>query len=118
MKPAAIVPSAGTGQRFGGRKLLADADGMPLLERTIRSLFDGGVTDVVVLLAPDSEIVTSAPQVAALADPRVRVVVNADPSRGMFSSIQTGLTALTRTADPILILPGDMPFVRAKTVAA
>ena len=49
-------------------------------------------------------------------DPRVIVVVNPDPSRGMFSSIQTGVSAAE--GDPILVLPGDMPFVRSETVAA
>jgi molybdenum cofactor cytidylyltransferase len=51
-----------------------------------------------------------------LADPRVRVVTNPDPARGMLSSIQAGVAAAD--GDPILILPGDMPFVSAATVAA
>jgi molybdenum cofactor cytidylyltransferase len=110
----AVVPAAGRSERFGGAKLVADVDGRPMLERVIRSLVDGGVGDVVVVLAPQSAAVPAL--VPALALPRVRTVVNPDPGRGMFSTVLTGLAGAE--GDPILVLPGDLPFVRAKTVAA
>ena len=113
---AAVVPAAGKGERFGGRKLLAPVGGTPILECTIRSLLEGGVANVIVVLAPASEVTAS--NVATLADPRVRTVVNPDPSRGMFSSIQAGLRLAPAGANPVLVLPGDMPFVRTETVAA
>jgi molybdenum cofactor cytidylyltransferase len=106
----AIVPAAGKAERFGGGKLVADVDGEPLLNRTLRSLLDGGVDHVVVVLAPN----TSLPTVELLNDERVVRVVNPDPSRGMFSSIQIGLASAQ--GDPILVLPGDMPFVQTETV--
>jgi molybdenum cofactor cytidylyltransferase len=49
-------------------------------------------------------------------DPRVRPVENPDPSRGMFSSIQAGVA--TANGDALVILPGDMPYVRPDTVRA
>src|SRR5690606_6991 len=52
-----------------------------------------------------------------LDDPRVTVVINPQPDRGMFSSIQTGLAAV-RGNVPVVVLPGDMPFVKAGTVNA
>ena len=106
----AIVPAAGKAERFGGGKLAADVGGEPLLNRTLRSLLDGGVDHVVVVLAPN----TSLPTVELLNDERVLRVVNPDPSRGMFSSIQIGLASAQ--GDPILVLPGDMPFVQPATV--
>ncbi|MEX2270448.1 MAG: nucleotidyltransferase family protein [Vicinamibacterales bacterium] len=112
MPSLAIVPAAGKAERFGGGKLIADIDGEPLLNRTLRSLLDGGVEHVVVVLAPGATFVT----VALLHDPRVVRVINPNPSRGMFSSIQIGLAAAE--GEPILVLPGDMPFVRSTTVAA
>jgi molybdenum cofactor cytidylyltransferase len=124
---SAIVPAAGKGERFsqsaghasraagaGRTKMLADVGGQPMLNRTIRCLLDGGVTEVVVVLAPEMEGAMTS--VALLADARVRIAVNPDPSRGMFSSIQIGMAATT--GDPILVLPGDMPFVKAETVTA
>lgn len=112
MSALAIVPAAGKGERFGGAKLIAEIDGEPLLNRTLRSLLDGGVDHVVVVRPPDDALAS----VALLGDPRVSAAVNPDPSRGMFSSIQAGLAAAA--GDPILVLPGDMPFVTSATVAA
>ena len=110
MPTVAIVPAAGKAERFGGGKLLADVDGEPLLNRTLRSLLDGGVERAVVVLAPGATFAT----VDFLNDPRVRRVINPNPERGMFSSIQIGLAA--EDGDLFLVLPGDMPFVKAATV--
>lgn len=112
MPSLAIVPAAGRAERFGGGKLTADLDGEPLLNRTLRSLLEGGLDRVVVVLAPGAAMTG----VALLNDPRVRAVVNPDPSRGMFSSIQCGVAA--EDGDPMLVLPGDMPFVNSETIAA
>jgi len=123
---AAVVLAAGASSRFGSQKLLADLDGEPMLNRTIRALLDGGVGLVVVVLpsaeTPEKPRASPAPATAAIdvplfADPRVRIATNHDRSRGMFSSIQAGCAA-AGDADPLLILPGDMPFVRAQTVTA
>lgn len=112
MTSLAIVPAAGRSERFGSPKLTADLQGEPLLSRTIRSLLEGHVARVVVVASQTGAF----ERVLLLRDPRVRVVVNPDADRGMFSSIQTGLAV--SDGDPILILPGDMPFVRPATVAA
>ena len=130
MKAIGIVPAAGSGERFGGAKLLAGVDGGPLIARTVASLLDGGVDEVIVALGPDGE-----PVEAALADLRgVRVVLNPDPSRGMLSSIQAALGAVGASVpagavdhaerpsggasefDAFAVLPGDMPFVAPGTV--
>lgn len=119
MSAIAIVTAAGKAERFGGGKLVAPIEGEPLLNRTLRSLLDGGVGRIVVVTAPDSRL----EGVTLLDDPRVTRAINLDPSRGMFSSIQEGLAASgsgdspDREGDPILVLPGDMPFVKARTVA-
>jgi molybdenum cofactor cytidylyltransferase len=112
MPSVAIVPAAGKAERFGGAKLAADVGGEPLLNRTLRSLLEGGVDRAVVVLAPGATFVT----VHLLNDPRVRRVINPAPERGMFSSIQIGLAS--EDGDPILVLPADMPFVKPATVTA
>lgn len=110
--PSAVVPAAGAASRFGGGKLFALVDGVPLLDRTIGSLIDGGLEEVLVV-TPD-EAGWGPGCVQRLTDPRVRVLVNPDTSRGMFSSVQIGLREAS--AGPVAILPADMPFVRAGTV--
>jgi molybdenum cofactor cytidylyltransferase len=114
-RAVAIVTAAGSAERFGGKKLLAPIAGEPLLDHTIRSLLEGGVTEVIVVVgtAARNELERD---VNALSDPRVRPVENPDPSRGMFSSIQIG--AATANGDALVVLPGDMPYVRPETVRA
>jgi CTP:molybdopterin cytidylyltransferase MocA len=52
-------------------------------------------------------------------DPRAGdgVVVNPDPSRGMLSSVQCGLSALPEGTDAVLVWPVDHPRVGMGTVA-
>jgi CTP:molybdopterin cytidylyltransferase MocA len=111
--PSAVVPAAGSASRFGGGKLFAPIDGVPLLDRTLGALLDAGIEEVVVVAPPESGW---GDGVARLGDPRVRTAVNPDPSRGMFSSIQVGLRAVG--GSPVAVIPGDMPFVKAGTVRA
>ncbi len=113
MPSVGIVPAAGRAERFGRQKLVEIVGGEPLLNRTLRSLLDAGVDRVVVVTAPREALES----VSLLRDARVSRVVNPDPSRGMLSSIQTGVAAAPE-GDPLIVLPGDMPFVRPATVAA
>lgn len=113
MPGVGIVPAAGRAERFGRQKLVELVGGEPLLNRTLRALLDAGVDGVVVVTAPDEPLEA----VTLLRDARVSRVVNPDPSRGMFSSIQTGVAAAPM-GDPLIVLPGDMPFIQAATVVA
>ncbi|HEY8806152.1 MAG TPA: nucleotidyltransferase family protein [Candidatus Limnocylindria bacterium] len=113
MRSVAVVPAAGSAERFGGKKLLALVHGEPLLDRTISALLNGGVDQIVVVVAPDADEL--ARDVNAFSDPRVWPVVNPDPSRGMFSSLQAGMAEAE--GDALVVLPGDMPFVESGTVA-
>ena len=112
MAVVAIVPAAGKAERFGAAKLLVEIKGEPLLNWTLWSLLDGGVEKVVVVTAPGADF----SRVKLTADARVLTVVNADPTRGMLSSIQTGLSVAN--GDPLLFLPGDMPFIQSSTITA
>jgi len=112
-RAVAVVTAAGSAERFGGRKLLAPIDGEPLLDHAIRALLEGGVSEVIVVVGTDERALLER-DVNSLNDARVRPVENHDPSRGMFSSIQEG--ARTANGDALVVLPGDMPFVRPETV--
>ena len=112
MRSVAVVPAAGSAERFGGKKLLATIDGEPLLDRTIAALLAGGVDQIIVVVAP--EAVELQHDVHAFTDARVWTVVNPDPSRGMFSSLQAGMAEAQ--GDALVVLPADMPFVQGATV--
>ena len=107
---AAVVPAAGRSERFGSMKLVALVDGERLLDRTLRSLIDAGAHPVIVVLAGDA----SLDSVTRLGHTSVRRVVNPDPSRGMFSSIQCGLALAD--SNTTLVLPADMPFITSETI--
>jgi len=111
----AVVTAAGSAERFGGKKLLAPVNGEPLLDNTIRALLDGGAAEVIVVVGKDARAELER-DVNAMNDARVRPVENPDPSRGMFSSIQEGVA--TASGDALLVMPGDMPYVKAETVRA
>ncbi len=113
-----VVPAAGKGARFaaespgGPHKLLTPVGGEPMVRRTVTSLMAGGAARCVVVVSSEVEAAVRT----ALADLPVSVVVNPDPTRGMFSSIQCGVAA-TAEGDVCVLLPGDMPYVQATTVA-
>jgi CTP:molybdopterin cytidylyltransferase MocA len=107
----AVVPAAGAARRFGGAKLVADIGGEPLLQHTLRCLLDASIARVVLVTPPGETF----PSVPLAGDARVVRVSNPAPDRGMFSSIQVGLTAVD-AGDAVLVLPADMPFVRPDTV--
>ena len=111
MPTLAIVPAAGRSSRFGSQKLLAPIRNEPLLNWTLWSLLEANVRRIFVVTAANADFSS----VKLLHDPRVSVIINPDPSRGMLSSIQTGLDSTS--GDPILVLPADMPFVRSSTVS-
>jgi molybdenum cofactor cytidylyltransferase len=111
MPTLAIVPAAGRSSRFGSQKLLAPIRNEPLLNWTLASLLDADVRRIFVVSTASADFAS----VKLIHDPRVSIVTNADPDRGMLSSIQAGLHEAS--GDPILVLPADMPYVRSSTVS-
>lgn len=119
MAVVGIVPAAGAGARFASAapglplKLLTLVDDEAMVRRTVRSLLEGGADRCVVVVSAESEAAIAS----ALDGLPVTVVVNPDPARGMFSSIQCGVAGMGEGEQGVL-LPGDMPYVQPATVAA
>ncbi len=101
---ATLVLAAGGATRFGSPKLLAQWHGRPLVEHALA-------------LAP-----RHGPRVAVAGSATVRlrplfalhgfaVVVNRRPSRGLASSLRTGLETLPAGVEAALVLLGDAPVV-------
>ena len=112
-RPLAIVPAAGSSSRMGRPKLLLPWGAETVLGATLGALLAGGVEEAVVVVA------VAGPLADWQSPPGVRRVVNADPARGMLSSVLAGLAALASTTpDPLVVCPADLPALRAETVAA
>jgi CTP:molybdopterin cytidylyltransferase MocA/SAM-dependent methyltransferase len=112
----AIVLAAGAGSRFGGGKLLASLEGRPILQHVLDALATAGIDDPVVVVGPDARRLD-----AAISWRSARRVVNAEPERGLSSSLQLGWTAATAVDAPpssVLVLLGDQPRVDPSTIRA
>jgi CTP:molybdopterin cytidylyltransferase MocA len=113
---AAVVLAAGASTRMGEPKaLLRTPDGRRYVEAIAETARAAGCDDVVVVLGPPHGEAIRA------AMPAATVAWNADPERGMLSSVQAGLAALAAprgdgAGDAVLIWPVDIPFVDVATV--
>jgi len=115
VRAGAVVLAAGEGRRYGGPKATALLDGDPFLTHVVRACRRGGCDQVWVVVRPEP------PAHAALARSLGAVPVpNPEPDRGMFSSVQTGLSLGLAGGDEEawLLFPVDHPQVRGETVRA
>jgi CTP:molybdopterin cytidylyltransferase MocA/SAM-dependent methyltransferase len=106
-----LVLAAGAGSRFGGGKLLATIGGRPVLQHVLDALAEAGVGEVVVVLGQDADTIE-----AAIGWRDERRVVNADPARGLASSLQVGFEAIGDDAGAVLVALGDQPLVSAEVI--
>lgn len=98
----AVVLAAGQSSRAGAFKPALDCGGMPMVVRTVRA-FAGVCRRIWVVTGHRAE------DVAALVscEPLVRVVHNPCWEKGMFSSVQAGVSRVT--SERFFVTPGDLP---------
>ncbi len=114
-----IYLAAGYSVRFGANKLLYPISGKPmylhLLDRIVR-LRDGGKVSF------DITVVTQYAEIAEEMEKRgIDCAVNPDPSRGISSSIRTGIEFLMerdgiRPGDRLLFANADQPYLQEETL--
>lgn len=106
--PVVIVLAAGVSERMGtDDKLMAMLGKKRVIEHTLRGYAKAEhVQDIIIVVGPGA-----TRRFEPLRTPRVHIVENADPSRGMISSIRTGLECGWAQERNFLIAPGDVPFV-------
>ena len=110
---AAVVLAAGRSTRMGRPKLLLPmADGRPMLAHPIEVLRLAGAAPIVVVGGPEPGLAQAAESMGAFV-----VHGSQDGDADMLASIQAGLRAVGPSeAEAAMILPGDMPFIRAATI--
>lgn len=105
---SAVVLAAGTSSRMQGRnKLLLPLGGEAAIRRTVRAVLAAGPQETVVVTGHSREAVE-----AALAGLPVRLQANPDFEDGQMGSVSTGVAALTRATDAVLVCLGDMALLR------
>ena len=105
----AIVLAAGAGRRFGGRKLLADWRGRPLILWAVEAALSARIDRVTVVVGSEAEAVAAA--LTPLAGERLAVVPAAGWIDGLSASLRAGIEALPPEAEAVAIFLGDMPDV-------
>ncbi|MBI2314333.1 MAG: NTP transferase domain-containing protein [Betaproteobacteria bacterium] len=105
----AVVLAAGSSSRAGdANKLLAPVGGIPMVMRAVNAALASRAASVTVVTGFEAERVR-----AILCSPRIRFAHNPDHAKGMASSLACGLRALPAGTDAVLIMLGDMPYMRA-----
>ena len=108
----AIVLAAGLSSRMGGaNKLLADLNGLPVIERTLCAVVASGASEVCVVTGHEAVQLESLIQKMP-----VNTAFNEDFSQGMASSIVTGVKSLGDDLDGVLICLGDMPAISSALI--
>jgi molybdenum cofactor cytidylyltransferase len=111
---AILVLAAGRSTRMGGpNKLLAEADGEPLVVHAVKAALASQAVEVVVVLGHMMADVKATISKASSASTRLRFVANPDFADGLSTSVRTGIGALGKTVDAAIVQLGDMPGVNA-----
>ncbi len=108
---AAVVLAAGRSARMGAGKPLLPLGAGTVLERVVGSLLKAGVGEVLVVTGHGVDGL--APSLTTLG---VRRVHNPDYGKGMFSSVQAGVSALGEEVGAFLVLPVDCALVRPEVI--
>jgi molybdenum cofactor cytidylyltransferase len=110
----AVVLAAGGSTRMGRPKaLLQVGDGRSFVQAIADAACDGGCGGVVIVVgSPHGDELRQALPAGASS------IVNAQPERGMLSSVQAGVAALPAAATGALVWPVDVPLVEPETVRA
>lgn len=112
----AILLAAGAGRRFGGRKMLADWHGQPLIRASAAIALQAPVARVLAISGADhSDIVTA---LGPLHSERLSIHQNRDWSTGIASSLGLGLKLLPAEAEQVVVFLGDMPLVPVEAASA
>ena len=105
----ALLLAAGAARRFGGRKLLAEWQGEPLVRASARIALAAPVDHCIAVTGCDAELVEAA--LEGLDPGRLRIVRAPDWSEGMAASLRFGIRSLPSDSRGVVVFLADMPLV-------
>ena len=111
MKSAAVVLAAGNSTRMGQQKLLLPFNGVTVIEHIIQTLKKSDVTDIIVVVGRDAELIRGALEGCA-----VTIVDNPDYEEGMLTSVRAGIGALDENIQGCLVCLGDQPALQDSVI--
>ncbi len=107
---AGLVLAAGEGRRFGGRKMLAELGGRPLLDYVLAAMAAAPLDRLVCVLGADAEEVRRSVELHG-----AEIVVCERWADGQAASLRAGVEALA-DAEAIVIALGDQPLLSPAAV--
>jgi bifunctional UDP-N-acetylglucosamine pyrophosphorylase / glucosamine-1-phosphate N-acetyltransferase len=112
----AVVLAAGEGTRMrsGRPKVLHEIAGRSLLAHVLAAVGDAGGSAVAVVVGPDGDAVSAE---AKRNVPASEIFVQQD-RRGTAHAVLAAADALGRAADDVLVIFGDTPLIRPRTLRA
>ncbi len=115
MSAGGLVLAAGSSSRFGSPKALAELDGRPLLQHVLDAAAAAHLQPVIVVLGESAPAIEQ--RIRWRTERRIR---NADPARGLSSSLRDGLADLAATAPRVdaVVLLGDQPRTSPAVIRA
>jgi molybdenum cofactor cytidylyltransferase len=119
---SAVVLAAGMSTRMGQNKLLLNFRDKPLIVHAVDTLLASDIDEVIVVLGHETEKVRDQLErrvgLASKADAQkpVRLVQNPDYQNGLSTSVRTGVEAVSRQANGIMIYLADQPLLEPEDV--
>ncbi len=111
---SAIVLAAGQSIRMGGQKMLMPWGDSTVIEKVVKTVYDGGIADIVVVTGAWRAEIEKALQAY-----QVSIAFNPNFSNGdMLGSVQVGIKNLPEDTDAAMIVLGDQPQIEIHVVRA
>ena len=109
---SAIVLAAGKSERMGSPKALLPLSGRTFLENILDAIAQTSIEETVVVVGHHRKEIEAAVKLKSV------VVFNADYEKGMITSFQTGIRALSWDASGAFLFLVDHPLVEPATIEA
>jgi molybdenum cofactor cytidylyltransferase len=108
----AVILAAGASSRMRKTKQLLPLGESTVLAQTLAHVQSAALDEIVIVLGASAEAIR-----CRLPSPReLKIVVNQEYRRGMASSLRAGLSAVDPNSSAALIILGDQPFIRPRTL--
>jgi len=108
MKLGCILLAAGTSQRYGTNKMLANLLGKPLIDYILSNIPIERFDECITVVSNDEVLDRVKPY-------NMKIVYNDNPDRGIGSSIRLGIEALSNV-DACMFCVSDQPMLTTKTI--
>lgn len=102
-----VVLAGGKSTRFHRNKMLERLDSMSIIQSVVQVALQSKADEVVVVLGHEAERIKEE-----LKNFDCRIILNERYEEGQSSSVKAGVAAISHEAEAVLILPGDVAFIR------